>query len=367
MRGNMDKNVDLLIDSISAAMGEISDSVLNAASKALPALTFGGILPAGVAVGITIVSSVAKKKLSGNKDSLEYLVDRCISACKVNEKDKEWCKIQVVDFFANHPIDAKQLLYNSDYKKEYAMELGEQFHGREREITIRVVLYVFESLAVSVQQTPSYQKFLLEKILDIDSRVSSVEKEVKKILDISFLKNDANKDVSLEIVVSNQTDHQICINDCLLESIAKSDGAGYSYFSRTLEYQVEVPYFWGTNTESVDFNGKLYESIKKGLYKECHGKYQYDFCSGSRTWSVDINLPLSFTIEPKIIMRVRIAFSKPVLKLIYEHKEGDFIACCSFGISLDQTSVTLIDTEDKSTKYTKDNIAGDLIDFLTND
>ena len=146
---------ELMIDSIAAALGELSDAAISAASKALPQLTNGGFVNAVFAVGITIISSKTKERLCGEKNELEKLVEICINACKVPNESQNWCKLQIVDLYTNNPIEAEKLINNKNYKKSYVQKLSSLYEGGEKEIVMSVSLHVFESLSIAIRNTPS--------------------------------------------------------------------------------------------------------------------------------------------------------------------------------------------------------------------
>ncbi len=371
---------DLKIDSIAAALGEVSDAALSAASKALPQLTFGGIVPAGVAVGITIISSITKKKLYGKKNELETLVDTCIDSCKLSPEVRNWCKPQIVDLFSSNSIDVEELINNENYINNFVNKISSSYAGLEKEIVMSVSIQVFKSLSVAIRTTPQYRQLLEEKLQEIDNRLGMIEQKNHKtntsnriplnksaitaeIEDICFLLNDNKTKICLEVVLANRTQHLVCINNCIINSEIEMAGAGFSPYMQSLSYSVDLPYFFNNQNESMIFDGKIHEADEE-YYEKCSGIYDFKIHTGCRTWSVIINLPIHFTIESGRMLRVRFYFSKPKLTLVIENKSGEMRAFTSLGELSNQTILQLKDTDGHAFEYSKDDIASHFLEFF---
>ena len=131
---------DLLIDSASAALSELTEVVLESASTSLPALAVAGGSPAAavVAVGLTLVSEKTKKYFyrRGERDKLNELIDNCISLVgqDISGDDLAWCKPQILDIIQKTELKAEDLVNKPSYIAELAAQAGKKYNGDEREL-----------------------------------------------------------------------------------------------------------------------------------------------------------------------------------------------------------------------------------------
>ena len=162
----------MLIDSGGEVIKGLASIVIASAIQS-PLLVTGTGIP--VAVGVTILSAVSKKRFVSSDISVKKLIAECITVCNISDTDRLWLEPQVIELLNKVELDPKQMIDNPQYLSSYSNELSKDYKGQEKEKIVRVINLVFTALSIAVRESPEYQAELELKVQEIELKVGRLE------------------------------------------------------------------------------------------------------------------------------------------------------------------------------------------------